>query len=52
MDFSKLLHGFAKIDDTWISLRGYMDLSQLYHVFLDFGQKKNMGMVDQDFKAC
>ena len=27
MDFSKLLHGFVKID-IWISLRFYMDLSK------------------------
>ena len=33
MDFSKLLHGFVKID-TWISLSCYMDLSKLMHGFL------------------
>ena len=32
MDFSKLLHGFVKID-IWISLSCYMNLSKLIHIF-------------------
>jgi len=41
MDFSRFLQGFFKID-TWVSLRGYMDLSKLLH---GFGQKLFHGFV-------
>ena len=33
MDFSKLLHGFPKVD-PWITLSCYMDLSKLMHGFI------------------
>ena len=62
MDFSKLLHGFLKID-TVIFLSCYMDLSQflrgfVYVVtriypsrFMNFLPNKAKLKFDQDFKA-
>ena len=57
MDFSKLLHGFLKID-TCISLICYMDLSKLLHGFFKVVlcisrllPNKTKLKFDQDFKA-
>ena len=53
MDFSKLLHGFVKIN-RWISLSCNVDLSKLLHGFVNVGTWTclSCSMFDHNFKAC
>ena len=53
MDFSKLLHGFVKIN-RWISLSCNVDLSKLLHGFVNVGTWTclSCSKFDHNFRAC
>ena len=58
MEFSKLWHGFVKID-TWISLSYYLDFLKMIYgfvkvfLFISRPLPNNTKLkFDQDFKAC